>query len=211
MKSLLFDLDGTLNESGEGIKKSVQYAYEQLGYEIPPFDTLDMFVGPPLRDSFVQRGIPAEQAELAIVKYRERYTTIGIFECAAYEGIYELLQKLKEEGYRLFVATSKPEQLAIRVLEHLKMDTYFEIIAGATFDKSRDSKTQVIQYLLDQAHIEEPVMVGDTKFDVTGARKLDIPCIGVTWGYGTREEMEVAGAYKIVDTMDELYNVIKEM
>lgn len=208
MKSLLFDLDGTLNESGEGIKKSVQYAYERLGYEVPEYDSLDVFVGPPLGASFKEHGIKEEQVEEAIRAYRERYAKIGLFECEPYKGIYETLETLKSEGYRLFVATSKPEHFAKIILEHLKMDSYFEIIAGADIHHTRDSKTMVIEYLLEQANIDDPIMIGDTKFDVLGAKKLGIPCIGVSWGYGTNEELVDAGAVSVVDSMDGLIEAI---
>lgn len=205
-KSVIFDLDGTLTDSGEGITKCVRLALEHFGIPVKNLDDLRFFVGPPLRDSFVKAGVPEDKVEEAIAVYRSRYTNVGLFENTPYSGIRELLEKLTALGYRLFVATSKPEEMAVRVLKKFDLFRYFERVCGATMDKSRDSKSAVIAYLLAEcSNGENAIMVGDTAFDVIGAAKHKIPTIGVSWGYGNAEEMKAAGAVSIANTPDELY------
>ena len=205
-KSVIFDLDGTLTDSGEGITKCVRLALEHFGIPVKNLDDLRFFVGPPLRDSFVKAGVPEDKVEEAIAVYRSRYTNVGLFENTPYSGIRELLEKLTALGYRLFVATSKPEEMAVRVLKKFDLFRYFEKICGATMDKSRDSKSAVIAYLLAEcSNGENAIMVGDTAFDVIGAAEHKIPTIGVSWGYGNAEEMKEAGAVSIANTPDELY------
>ena len=205
-KSVIFDLDGTLTDSGEGITKCVRLALEHFGIPVKNLDDLRFFVGPPLRDSFVKAGVPEDKVEEAIAVYRSRYTNVGLFENTPYSGIRELLEKLTALGYRLFVATSKPEEMAVRVLKKFDLFRYFEKVCGATMDKSRDSKSAVIAYLLAEcSNGENAIMVGDTAFDVIGAAEHKIPTIGVSWGYGNTEEMKSAGAVSIANTPDELY------
>lgn len=205
-KSVIFDLDGTLTDSGEGITKCVRLALEHFGIPVKNLDDLRFFVGPPLRDSFVKAGVPEDKVEEAIAVYRSRYTNVGLFENTPYSGIRELLEKLTALGYRLFVATSKPEEMAVRVLKKFDLFRYFEKVCGATMDKSRDSKSAVIAYLLAEcSNGENAIMVGDTAFDVIGAAEHKIPTIGVSWGYGNAEEMKAAGAVSIANTPDELY------
>lgn len=205
-KSVIFDLDGTLTDSGEGITKCVRLALEHFGIPVKNLDDLRFFVGPPLRDSFVKAGVPEDKVEEAVAVYRSRYTNVGLFENTPYSGIRELLEKLTALGYRLFVATSKPEEMAVRVLKKFDLFRYFEKICGATMDKSRDSKSAVIAYLLAEcSNGENAIMVGDTAFDVIGAAEHKIPTIGVSWGYGNAEEMKEAGAVSIANTPDELY------
>lgn len=208
-KTVLFDLDGTLTDSGEGIMKCAQLALEHYGIHVPDYRTLRVFVGPPLHESFVKFGIPQEEAENAIKIYRSRYLTVGKFENFPYPGIEDLLKKLKAEGHRLFVATSKPETTSIEILEHFGLAHYFDMICGATMDKSRSSKASVIAYVLENCPCPENlIMVGDTAFDVLGAKAHGIPTVGVAWGYGENEDMEKAGAAAIAYSMDELYNYI---
>ena len=205
-KSVIFDLDGTLTDSGEGITKCVRLALEHFGIPVKNLDDLRFFVGPPLRDSFVKAGVPEDKVEEAIAVYRSRYTNVGLFENTPYSGIRELLEKLTALGYRLFVATSKPEEMAVRVLKKFDLFRYFESVCGATMDKSRDSKSAVIAYLLAEcSNGENAIMVGDTAFDVIGAAEHKIPTNGVSWGYGNAEEMKAAGAVSIANTPDELY------
>ena len=205
-KSVIFDLDGTLTDSGEGITKCVRLALEHFGIPVKNLDDLRFFVGPPLRDSFVKAGVPEDKVEEAIAVYRSRYTNVGLFENTPYSGIRELLEKLTALGYRLFVATSKPEEMAVRVLKKFDLFRYFERVCGATMDKSRDSKSAVIAYLLAEcSNGENAIMVGDTAFDVIGAAEHKIPTIGVSWGYGNADEMKAAGAVSIANTPDELY------
>lgn len=211
-KNLLFDLDGTLTDSSEGIIKSVLYTYEKMQLDPPEESVLHTFIGPPLSDSFVKHGVPEKDKDKAVAIYRERYNSIGKFENAPYPGMIELLQKLKDEGFKLYVATSKPEKTAIEVLDHFEMTGYFDEIAGATFDSSRVQKEDVIRYLLDkmEENDEGTVMIGDTTFDVLGAAELGIPCIAVTWGFGDEAEMQKAGAVSIVRGMDELYKEVSK-
>ena len=205
-KSVIFDLDGTLTDSGEGITKCVRLALEHFGIPVKNLDDLRFFVGPPLRDSFVKAGVPEDKVEEAVAVYRSRYTNVGLFENTPYSGIRELLEKLTALGYRLFVATSKPEEMAVRVLKKFDLFRYFEKVCGATMDKSRDSKSAVIAYLLAEcSNGENAIMVGDTAFDVIGAAEHKIPTIGVSWGYGNAEEMKASGAVSIANTPDELY------
>ena len=209
-KAILFDLDGTLTDSGEGIMNCAKVALEHYGLPIPSETELRTFVGPPLHESFIRFGVPAEEAENAIKIYRSRYIPIGKFENYPYDGIQQVLQSLKDAGHTLYVATSKPEKMSIEILEHFGMAHYFDIICGASMDLSRSSKSDVIAYLLRQCgEYEEKVMVGDTAFDVLGAKVHNIPTIGVAWGYGKVEDMVDAGAVSIVYTMEELYEALK--
>ena len=208
-KSILFDLDGTLTDSGEGIMNCAIYALEYYGLPIPSREELRTIVGPPLHQSFVRFGVSEAEAENAVEKYRERYVPIGAYENTPYPGIRELLEKLQKEGHRLYVATSKPEGMSIDILKHFDLDKYFTRICGASMDTSRSSKDAVIAYLLHECGAQEnAVMVGDTAFDVLGAKAHGIPTIGVSWGYGTVEDMEQAGAAAIVHTMDALYEAL---
>ena len=209
-KAILFDLDGTLTDSGEGIMNCAKLALEHYGLPIPSEAELRTFVGPPLHDSFIRFGVPAEEADNAIKIYRSRYIPIGKFENHPYEGIQDTLEKLKALGHTLYVATSKPETMSVEILEHFDLAKYFDIIAGASFDRSRSSKEDVIAYLLNQCgDYDRKIMVGDTAFDVIGAKAHGIPTVGVAWGYGKVEDMENAGAISIAHTMDELFEALK--
>lgn len=209
-KTFLFDLDGTLTDSGEGIINSVIPALEHFGLPVPPREELRVFVGPPLSDSFRRFGVPADRTDEAIQVYRKRYVPIGIFENTPYPGIAELLQALRAGEHRLYVATSKPETMAVQVLERFHLAPYFHRICGATLDTSRSTKEAVIAYLLaENGRADNMVMVGDTKFDVIGAKAHGIPTIGVSWGYGTVSELEEAGAAAIVHSPQELLELVK--
>ncbi len=209
-KAILFDLDGTLTDSGEGIMNCAKLALEHYGLPIPSEAELRTFVGPPLHESFIRFGVPAEEADNAIKIYRSRYIPIGKFENHPYDGIQIVLEKLKALGHTLYVATSKPEAMSVEILEHFDMAKYFDIIAGASFDRSRSSKEDVIAYLLSQCgDYDEKIMVGDTAFDVIGAKTHGIPTVGVSWGYGKVEDVESAGAASIAHTMDELFTLLK--
>lgn len=210
MKSIFFDLDGTLTDSGEGIMNCAKLALEHYGIEVPDINALRVFVGPPLQDSFVKFGVPAAEAMNAVEIYRSRYLTVGKFENFPYPGIEELLQKLKADGHKLYVATSKPETTSIEILEHFDLAKYFDMICGASTDFSRNSKEAVIAHLLEECGAQEnPIMVGDTAYDVIGAKEHGIPTIGVDWGYGRNEDMERAGAAAIAYSVEELYELLK--
>ena len=208
MKKILFDLDGTLTDSGEGIMHCAELTLRHYGLPIPTRDELRSIVGPPLKDSFHRYGISASELENAVDFYRKHYLSVGQFENFPYPGIREVLERLKSDGHQLYVATSKPESMAQNILRYFELDRYFDIICGAVSDAQRSTKEKVIEHLLSQLeNREDLVMVGDTIYDVKGAAYHGIPCVAVTWGYGVVEDMLAAGAI-IVDTMDELYNAI---
>ncbi len=206
--SILFDLDGTLTDSGSGITNCAAYAMDTLGIDYSGKD-LSVFVGPPLRKTFLEFNVPEELVEQAIEIYRSRYTTIGKFENIPYKGIEDVLVQLNSMGYKLYIATSKPEPVSKEIIEHFGLTKYFTEIAGASLDASRESKSAVIDYLLKKHHIDQAIMIGDTEYDVIGSKQHNIPCIGVSWGYGSISSMKEAGAIRIVDTMDELLSFFK--
>lgn len=210
-KTILFDLDGTLTDSGEGIINCASLALRHFGLPVPDRETMRVFVGPPLTDTFVKFGVPEDKADEAVEVYRSRYTTVGKFENFPYPGIREVLHTLKGQGHTLYVATSKPESMSIEILEKFDLAKYFDMICGASFDRSRSKKEDVIAYLLEKAgNAGNTVMVGDTAFDVIGAAAHGIPTIGVSWGYGTVEDMQKAGAIAIADTMDQLLALLNQ-
>lgn len=209
-RTILFDLDGTLTDSGEGIINSAIPALEHFGLPVPSREEMRVFVGPPLHETFQRFGVPADKTDEAIRVYRSRYIPTGMFENTPYTGIQELLETLKENGYTLYVATSKPEEMSVTILKRFGLAQYFARICGASVDTSRSTKDAVIAYLLEQSGAKEDmVMVGDTKYDILGAKAHGIPAIGVSWGYGCVEEMEQAGAVGIADTMEQLLELIK--
>lgn len=208
-KSVFFDLDGTLTDSGEGIINCATLALEHFGLPVPSREEMGVFVGPPLDKTFVQFGVPEDKAQEAIDVFRSRYLVVGKFENTPYPGIHDLLATLKKQGHRLFVATSKPETTAVEILHKFDLAQYFEVICGATLDGTRSHKADVIAYLLGKIGTPEDIlMVGDTAFDVTGAAAHGIPTIGVAWGYGKVSDMEHAGAASIAHTMEELEQFI---
>ncbi|MDY2938371.1 MAG: HAD-IA family hydrolase [Fusicatenibacter sp.] len=206
---ILFDLDGTLTDSGPGITRCVQYALQSFGIEEPDLKKLECFVGPPLKESFMKYGgLDDDQAEKAVEKYRERYQDTGIFENEVYEGIPELLQFLKERGKILAVASSKPEVYVERILEHFQLRDYFTVVSGAELDGRRTKKAEVIEEALRRLGCsrkrQNVVMVGDRLQDVEGASSCGLLCVGAAYGYGGREELETAGAARVCDTVEEL-------
>lgn len=211
---VLFDLDGTLTDSAEGIVNSVIYALKQNGIEETDREKLLAFVGPPLVDSFMKYyGMTEEDAKKTTEDYRVYFRDRGWCENYVYDGIPEALEALRKEGFRLVVATSKPEVFARRIMEYFKLDSYFEIIGGSTLDGRISKKGQVIDYVLNTIGTEERkrvIMVGDREHDVNGARENGLPCVGVLYGYGSREELEAAGASFICPDVNSLPAVIKE-
>lgn len=206
---ILFDLDGTLTESGEGIIKSVEYALEKLGITENDPENLKRYVGPPLKESFMKfSGLNEEQAEQGIGYYRERYTKVGMFENRLYPQIPELLEVLKINDKILGVASSKPEIFVNQILEHFGIAQYFQVIVGSELDGRRSKKEEVIEEALLRLHMQterdKVLMVGDKEQDVNGARSCGLQCIGVAYGYGTREELSQAGAVYIADTVEDL-------
>lgn len=205
-KYILFDLDGTLDDPFEGITKSVVHAMKKFGVECEQ-SALKCFIGPPLADSFMNMfGLDADTAKVAVEYYREYYRPTGIFEVEIYRGIPELLSKLKAAGYKLVLATSKPIIFANQILEKFGLMQYFDATFGSELDGTRVKKDEVIAYAFEQYPMNkvEAIMVGDRRHDVEGAHKNGIPCIGVTFGYGDRDEHISCGAEFIVDTVSEL-------
>lgn len=209
-KGILFDLDGTLTDSGEGIINCAIVALQHFGLPIPSREELRVFVGPPLGETFARFGVPEERVQEAIDVYRSRYIPIGKYENTPYPGIRELLEKLRSDGFLLYVATSKPEQTSVDILNHFDLAKYFDRICGASMDLSRSSKEAVISYLLETAPADSLIMVGDTQFDVIGAAAHGIPTVGVSWGYGTVSDMRSAGAVAIAHTPQELYSLLTD-
>ena len=208
MKQILFDLDGTLTDSGEGIMHCTELTLAHYGLPIPPRSEMRSMVGPPLRDSFLRFGIPFEELDNAVALYRKHYLAVGQYENEPYSGIRQLLEKLTTEGNRLYLATSKPETMAADILQYFDLKQYFSIICGAV-PGGRSTKEEVIAHLLTQLDTRENlVMVGDTIYDVKGATFHNIPCIAVAWGYGEVENMKAAGAV-IAETAEELYELLK--
>lgn len=205
---LLFDLDGTLTDPFIGITRSVQHALKYYGIIENDLSRLAPFIGPPLIDSFRETyHFSEEQAEEAVNYYREYFAERGWRENKVYPGIPELLKHLQETGHKLYVATSKPTPFAEKILDYFHLSRYFERIEGASLDRTRMRKTEVMRYLLTQTGIsekEKTVMIGDRKFDVAGAHEIGVECIGVLYGYGSREELVSAGADYIVPTVDAL-------
>lgn len=208
------DLDGTITDPKEGITKSVAYALNHYGIKVENLDTLEKFIGPPLSDSFQEfYGFDREKSLEAVEKYREYFKDKGIFENRLYPGMEHLLQIITEQGGKLVLATSKPEIFAKRILEYFHIAEYFTFAAGSTLDTTRNKKADVIRYALDSLGIEpgDAVMVGDRKHDVIGAKENGMECIGVLFGYGDREELEAAGADRIVETVEDLEKEMMEL
>lgn len=209
-KYILFDFDGTVFDSAEGITKSVQYALGKMGITAEP-DELMCFAGPPLEDMFMQRyGGDLQQAKHFVELYRERYTPIGWEECSPYPGMTELMPRLKEKGARLAFATSKPRHFAEKILKKFGMEQYFDLVCGAELDGTRGRKWEVIEYALEQfgASPDEVIMVGDRKYDVEGAMRCGVECVGVRFGYAEPDELETAGAVFVADSADELFEYL---
>ena len=209
-KAILFDLDGTLTDSGEGIINCATLALEHFGLPVPSRKELGVFVGPPLSKSFLEFGVKEDQVEEAIRVFRSRYLTEGKFENFPYPGIPDMLAKLQALGHDLYVATSKPEKTALEIMDHFDLSKYFTRICGATMDEARNSKEKVIAYLLDSCgRSEHIIMVGDTVYDVVGAKAHNISTIGVAWGYGKAEDMVQAGALAVAKDVQELFELLK--
>ena len=210
IETILFDLDGTLTDSGPGIINGVTYALRHFGIEVTDRAAIGRgFIGPPLSVSFpAEYGFSEERTKAAIGLFREYYDEKGLFENSPYPGIPELLGRLKDAGKRLVLATSKPLPLAKRVLRRFRLEQYFEDVCGGTLDERRNTKAAIIEDALKTAGISDlsrALMVGDRSLDVIGAHANGISCIGILYGgYGTREELEKAGADRIASDVAEL-------
>lgn len=210
---IFFDLDGTITDSGLGITKSVQYALRTFGIEETNLKKLEVFIGPPLKDSFMDfYQMSEEDAMRAVKAYREYYEVTGLFENEVYEGIEELLKNLKAAGKKLVLATSKPEFFAKKILEHFHLDSYFFQVAGADLEGKRAEKLAVMKRALELISVQEReqiVMIGDRKYDIEASKQLGIETIGVLYGFGSREELEKAGATYLAKTPKEVQEVLQ--
>lgn len=205
---VLFDLDGTVTDPEEGITKSVQYALQHFSIEVQERRELYKFIGPPLKDSFMEfYGFTEQQAGEALLKYRERFEVTGWRENVVYDGMEKLLRHLRRRGKRIMIATSKPEVFAEQILVYFGLRDYFDFVGGASLDGRRNNKADVIRYVLDANGIssrEKAVMVGDRKFDILGAKEFGLETVGVLYGYGDWEELTTAGADHLVGSVAEL-------
>lgn len=210
--TILFDLDGTLSDSSQGIINSIIYALEK--YDVNDYDMplLRKFLGPPLHESFEKfMGFDKEKSLQAVKLYREYFSSKGLFENEIYGGVSDLLQNLKENGKALIVATSKPQLFTDRIMEHFNLAKYFDFIAGSNMDTTRSKKAEVIEYAVTECNIKDKssvVMVGDRAEDMIGAQTVGIDSIGVEYGYGTFDELENAGATYIAKTVEELKSLL---
>lgn len=209
--TVLFDFDGTLFDSSEGIFKSLKYAFRADNKPEPTDEELRRFIGPPIYDSFKSfYSYDDEKIDFMVEKYRERYREKGLWESRAYDGIPELLKKLRDCGVKTATASSKPEQFIISILKKNNLYDYFDYVGGVTFDEIRSDKTQIIENALKKlgSSKNDAVMVGDRKFDIDGAKGAGIPCIAVLYGFGSLEEFHEHKADYIVSTPAEIEKLI---
>lgn len=210
-KYIFFDLDGTLTDSKEGIINSIKYALDCFGEPLPDEKTLQKFLGPPLVDSFQKFcGLSRDRAELALVKYRERFSDTGIFENKVYDGIYDLLRALVNGGRVPVLATSKPRVYAERIMTKFRLRPFFKLLCGSELDGTRNAKNEVIEYAIEKSGCprEKIIMVGDRENDILGAKKCGIASCGVRYGYALEGELEAAGAVYIANNTDELLTIL---
>ena len=215
INTVLFDLDGTITDSGPGIVNSVAYTLDKYGFSYECKDELKEFIGPPLAKQFeIFMGCSEEESIRAVDVYREYYSDKGIFENSVYDGIIPMLKRLKDKGYKVLMATSKPERMAKIIAYHFDIEQYFDFIGGAHMDGRRTDKKEVIEYVLKNGGVEDTdsvIMVGDRKFDVIGAHELGIKCIGVLFGYGSKEELVESGADYLAGTAKEVADIIENL
>lgn len=211
IRTILFDLDGTLTDPKVGITTCVQHALRRMGIEEPSRDRLTSFIGPPLSESFRSRyGMDEQQAAQAIAFYRERFATVGLFENTVYDGVLAMLDRLRDAGLTLAVATSKPTVFSERILDHFALRPYFTVVVGSELDGRRTDKAAVIREVLRQlgTAAADACMVGDRRQDVAGARACGLYPVGVAYGYAEPGELTAAGAAQIVDSVPELETLL---
>jgi phosphoglycolate phosphatase len=206
----LFDLDGTLTDPKTGITRSVQYALERLGRPVPDADELTWMIGPPIFAGFTELLGGTDEVPDAVRLYRERYSDVGLFENEVYAGIPALLRDLQEKGVRLYVATSKLQVFARRILDHFELSRFFSEIYGSELDNRNADKRDLIRHILERERFDPAgaVMIGDRKHDAIGAKANGLASIGVTWGYGSRQELLDAGIACLVDAPQALVESI---
>ena len=208
-KHIFFDLDGTLIASGVGVINSFKYALEKMDITIPSDEVLMTFIGPPLEHSFRICGVAEENVNRAVEIYRENYIPRGMYEANIFEGIEDVLKTLKENGKSLIVTTSKVEHLAEKVLADHNISKYFDFICGSDVELTRNSKAKVIEYAFERANIsnrDEAIIVGDTKYDIIGAKETGIKSIGVLYGYGNNEDLKEADY--VAETTLDILNIL---
>ncbi|MEY8390380.1 HAD hydrolase-like protein [Lachnospiraceae bacterium 45-W7] len=213
--TILFDLDGTLVNTGEGVTKSVRCALEKLGIWESDQRKLERFIGPPLMESFPREyGFSVEKSRDAVTLFRQRYETTGVYECELYPEVKKTLQRLKKLGCTLAVASSKREDLCHVVLQYLHVDHYFDLIGGAR-DAGSSTKIQVLEDVLERLHLKDrsqAVLIGDTRYDAQGAKEAGIDCIGITYGFEQEfGEMQKAGVLGLFDTLSEVVDFLANM
>ena len=212
IRYLLFDLDGTLTDPGEGITNAVRYALEKFGIHPADREELYPYIGPPLTDSFVRcHGLSPEQAKEALAYYREYFSDKGIFENEPYPGVTDFLGRLRKAGYTLIIATSKPEEFTWRILDKFALSPYFSFVGGNTLAESRPTKGAVIAYIRENypdMNGDNTLMIGDRRYDIAGAAENGLPAVGVLYGYGSADELRDAGAAVLAADFDELERVI---
>lgn len=209
---IFFDLDGTLTDPAEGITNSIAYVLDYYKIDYPSKKALERHIGPPLHKTFItEYGFDENSAELAIQKYREYFSDKGIFENRLFDGIPEMLSGLKAKSKKIYLATSKPQYYAKKILEHFDIAKYFDFVSGCELDGTRSQKTEVIEHICENVGLKDlstSVMVGDRKYDIEGAHHFGMPCIAVLFGYGSMEEFKEAKADYIVESVEELYNLL---
>ena len=209
--AVIFDFDGTICDTGEGILKSAKYALDAFGYKTPDdYHVLTCFIGPPLLVTFQEEfGADANQAEELVKKFRERYTNIGLYESELYDGVKELLARLKDDGIKIGIASSKPQAYVEKLLEKFNVIKYFDSICAVSFTADCETKASIISRCLAEldAKGNETIVVGDRKFDIEGAKSNYIDSVAVLWGYGNKIEFAEAGAKFIVEKVDDIESV----
>lgn len=214
IKTLLFDLDGTLVNSKKGIINSVCFALNKMGYPIPDENILERFIGPPLNDSFSKYcGMDQKQSIEAIKCYREYYSVSGLFECELYPEVLDTLSDLKCKGYSLFIATSKPEVYTKRIADRLGILSFFDGIVGSELSGERVRKKDVISHLLDSYSLDktEVVMIGDTPFDILPTHDIGIYSIAVSYGFGLKDELNASNPSSIVSSFSQIPKAIQDL
>ena len=210
---VIFDFDGTITDTGEGILKSLQYSFEANGKQAPDLSDLKKFIGPPIHYSYVTfYNIPEEEVPLYITKYRERYRKLGIYECYIYDGMKEAIERLRENGVKIGIASSKPIKLIYDVMDHLGITDLFDAVTGTLFDDSNHSgKTDLVLEAMEKLgakNKEKVLMVGDRYFDIDGAAGAGVDSCGVLFGYGNKEEFEEHGATYIVKKAEDIIDIV---
>ena len=204
---IFFDLDGTLTDPGQGITNAIIYARKKRGLDPGRNEDYYKFIGPPMPQSFVEYwGVSLDEAKAILADYREYYTPKGIFENSVYPGIPQALEALRAAGCKLYVATSKPTFMSVAIVEKFGLAQYFETVSGSDPTRADSTKADVIRAARDAFGVDmaRAVMVGDRSFDALGAAQCAIPCVGVSYGYGSREELLSAGAIYVADSPDDL-------